>query len=149
MQVLIVAGGGTIGLATLVAMRQSAFGRRWRAVSDDARMAELVGINVQAVVVATFALATAIAGAAGAILTLHYGGTSFHMGTVIGLKALVGAIIGGIGSPAGALVGGVAVGIIETLWSAYHGIVWREAVVLALLAIFLVLRPQGLFGAAR
>jgi branched-chain amino acid transport system permease protein len=146
MQMLIVTGGFGLALMTLAAMRVSAFGRKWRAASDDGLMSEMLGINVRGLVVVTFALSTALAGVAGAIFTLHYGATSFHMGTMIGLKALVGAIVGGIGSPAGAFLGGIAVGLIETLWSAYHGLVWREVVILALLAIFLILRPEGLFG---
>ncbi|MBP0574154.1 branched-chain amino acid ABC transporter permease, partial [Mycobacterium tuberculosis] len=85
--------------------------------------------------VLTFALASALAGLGGAVLTLHYGGTSFHMGTVIGLKALVAAVVGGIGSLGGALAGGILIGVVETLWSAYRDIEWRDGMVLGLLVV--------------
>jgi branched-chain amino acid transport system permease protein len=149
MQVVVAIGAAVVATAVLVTMRRSRFGRLWRAVADDAGMAEMIGIDRRRTIVATFALASALAGLGGAVLTLYYGGTNFHMGTVIGLKALVAAVAGGIGSPGGALAGGVLIGVVETLWSAYHDIEWRDGVVLGLLVVLLVLRPDGLFGRRR
>jgi branched-chain amino acid transport system permease protein len=149
MQLMIGALSLALGLAVIAAMRLSRFGRAWRAVADDHLMARLSGIDPSAVLVATFALAGMLAGVAGAIVTVAYGGTNFHMGTVLGLKALVAAIVGGIGSLPGALIGGLLVGLVEAMWSAYQSIEWRDAVVLALLAVFLVLKPEGLLGTRR
>lgn len=146
MQALIVAGGVLVAGAVLVFMARSRFGRNWRAVADDAGMAALVGIDRRQTLMTTFALASALAGLGGAVLTLHYGGTSFHMGTMVGLKALVAAVVGGIGSIGGALAGGVLIGVVETLWTAYRDAEWRDGAVLSLLVVMLVLRPTGLFG---
>lgn len=146
MQVLVVGGAALVAAAVLVFMRRSRFGRTWQAVADDAGMAELMGIDRRQTLMTTFALASGLAGLGGAVLTLHYGGTSFHMGTMIGLKALVAAVVGGIGSLGGALAGGVLIGVVETLWSAYRDAEWRDGAVLSLLVVMLVLRPEGLFG---
>lgn len=133
-------------LALLLAMRVTAFGRDWRAVADDPKMAGLVGIDVPDTVLKSFSAASVLAALAGAILTLHYGGTSFSMGLMIGLKALVAAIVGGIGSPGGAALGGLVIGLIETFWSAYMPMAYRDVVVLGILVVVLILRPGGLVG---
>lgn len=137
-----------IVVAVLGVWPRTRLGRAWRAVADDALMARLLGIDPARVLVATFTLAAALAAIAGAILTLGYGATSFHMGTVLGLKAVVAAVIGGIGSLPGAVLGGLLVGAIETAWSAAFGIEWRDAVVLALLVVVVLFRPAGLLGTA-
>jgi branched-subunit amino acid ABC-type transport system permease component len=82
------------------------------------------------------------------ILAVYYGNVSSSMGTMLGLKALVAAVIGGIGSVPGAFVGGLAVGLIEAAWSAYFSIEQRDLVVYSLLIVMFVLRPGGLFGLA-
>lgn len=146
MQLLVIAASLVCASLTVLLMRASRFGRDWRAVADDAVMARMLGVDPGAVLVATFALSGVLTALAGTILTTHYGGTSFHMGTIIGLKALVAAIVGGIGSLPGALLGGVLIGLAETFWSAYAEIVWRDAVIFALMAVFLVLKPEGLLG---
>lgn len=144
---LVVIGGTALAIVAVLAMvARSRFGRAWRAVADDERMAALVGIDAGRVLVATFVLSGLLAGLAGVIMTVHYGGTGFALGTVIGLKALVAAVLGGIGSLGGAVAGGLAIGLGETLWSAYLPIEWRDAAVLSLLAVVLILKPEGLFG---
>ena len=130
-------------------MRWSTAGRAWRAVADDRTMARLLGIDVWQVLAVSFIVASMLAALGGAILTLHYGGTSFAMGNTIGLKALVAAIIGGIGSLPGAALGGLCLGLVEAVWSAYEPIVWRDGVVFALMIVFLILRPAGLLGTHR
>ncbi len=149
MQLVVTGGSGLLILLVVVGIRFSRFGRAWRAVADDRTMARMLGINVDRVILVTFALGSGLAGIGGSILTLHYGGTSFALGTVIGLKALVAAIIGGIGSLPGAVIGGLALGLTESLWSAYEPMVWRDGVVFIALAAFLILRPQGLLGTRR
>ena len=78
---------------------------------------------------------------------MRYGEAGATMGIGFGFKALTAAILGGIGSYAGALVGGLAIGMIEALWAGYVGAEWRDAAVFAVLVIVLVFRPAGLFGA--
>lgn len=146
MQLVVIGGTALTVLAVLVSVARSRFGRAWRAVADDEGMAAMVGIDPGRVLVATFALSGMLAGLAGVIMTVHYGGTGFALGTVIGLKALVAAVLGGIGSLGGAVAGGLAIGLGETLWSAYLPIEWRDAAVLSLLAVVLILKPEGLFG---
>ena len=134
-------------LGVLVLMKISQFGKNWRAYSDDPLAAELFGINPRALFLSTFILACGCAGLAGACLTLHFGGLGFGASTTLGLKALVAAILGGIGSVPGALCGGLLVAAIETLWSAYFLIDYRDLVIFSLLTATLVLRPHGLANA--
>jgi branched-chain amino acid transport system permease protein len=135
-----------LSVAVVVVMRTSRFGRAWRAVADDSTMSRLLGIDPARVLSVTFALAGALAACTGAIVLMYYGGVSFSLGTMIGLKALVAAIIGGIGSLPGALLGGILIGFTETFWSAYEASIWRDVVILSLLVVFLTLQPNGLLG---
>jgi branched-chain amino acid transport system permease protein len=132
----------------VVAMRVSGFGRRWRAASDDPLAAALFGIDGPRLALATFALAGALAGLAGALVAVQFGALGFAGGFGLGLKALAAAILGGVGSVGGALVGGLAIGLFETLWSAYLPIEGRDLALFVLLVLFIVLRPEGLFGAS-
>ncbi len=146
MRLLVVALALAATVSVLAVLPRTRLGRDWRAVADDAATARLFGVDPDRVLIASFALASMLAALAGAILTLAYGGTSFHMGTMLGLKAVVAAVVGGIGSLPGAVLGGVVVGAVEALWSAVFGIEWRDPAVLSLLVVFLVFRPTGLLG---
>ena len=86
---------------------------------------------------------------AGVILSVAYGGVNAGMGLVIGLKALVAAILGGIGSLPGAVLGGIVLAVLETMWTAYFPADYRDVFVFACLIAVLVLRPQGLLGRTR
>ena len=146
MRLIVVAATLAAVVSVLVIFPRTGVGRAWRAVSDDAFMARLLGIDPARVLTVTFALAAMLAALAGSILTLAYGGTSFHMGTMLGLKAVVAAVVGGIGSLPGAVLGGLLVGAMETAWSTVFGIEWRDTAVLSLLVVFLIFRPAGLLG---
>jgi branched-subunit amino acid ABC-type transport system permease component len=139
-----------LGLAAitgvLIMMRASRFGRAWRASADDAFAASLCGIDPRRMLVATSALATALAGLAGATITLNYGGMNFAGGTMLGLTALIAAILGGIGSLGGAVAGGLLIGLFQIGWSALQPIAHWELATFALLTLALALRPSGLFG---
>lgn len=146
MRAIEVAVSALVLTGLFVLMRRSRFGRDWRAVADDAPMAGWLGIDTGRVLRATFALSMALAAAAGSLTAVHYGHASTGAGTMIGLKALVAALLGGIGSLPGAAVGGLVLGIGETLWSAYLPLEQRDVAVLASLVVVLVFFPHGLFG---
>lgn len=148
MQMVMAATAACLALATLIVMRRSRFGRAWRAIADDAKAAQLCGIDPHAVLVGAMTLAGGLAGACGAIMIFGYGNTHYAFGTVIGLKAIIAAILGGIGSVEGALLGGLALGLVEAFWSAYLPIEFKDMAVFCLLSLILVLRPGGLFGLA-
>ena len=135
-------------LALLALMRWSRFGRAWRACADDAGAAALFGIDRGRVLLVTFALASALAGLAGYAMTVYYGTVGYAGGIVLGLKALLAAVAGGIGSVPGAFLGGLLLGCTEALWSGLFPIELRDLAIFTLLAALLVARPSGLFGFA-
>jgi branched-chain amino acid transport system permease protein len=133
-------------LALLVLMTSSRFGRAWRACADDPVAAALFGVDRDSVLLETFALASLLAGLAGYVVTVYYGTFGYAGGIVLGLKALLAAVAGGIGSVPGAFLGGILLGFSESLWSALFPIEFRDLAVFCLLVALLVLRPGGLFG---
>lgn len=132
--------------ALLWLMRSTGYGRAWRAYADDARAAALFGVDGHRLLMLTLVLAGAMAGLSGMLIVAQYGGLGFAGGFQFGLKALIGAVIGGIGSIPGALLGGFIVGLFETLWSAYLPIELRDMALYAALIVFLIFRPGGLLG---
>ncbi len=144
----LLAGGCAIvgGLMLVAAMRWSRFGRRWRAYADDPLAAELFGVSPRAILAQTFALAGAFAGLSGFVMTMFYGSVGYAAATSLGLKALVAAILGGVGSIPGAFLGGFLVGAFEALWQTCFSVDYRDVAVFSLLAIILTLRPGGILG---
>nr|WP_246728513.1 branched-chain amino acid ABC transporter permease [Microvirga terricola] len=138
--------GLLVALGLLWLMRSTSFGRSWRAYADDAKAAALFGVNAPRLLIQTLALAGAMAALSGMLVVAQYGGLGFAGGFQYGLKALIAAVIGGIGSIPGALLGGVAVGLFETVWSAYLPIEARDMALYAALIVFLIFRPGGLLG---
>ena len=132
--------------ALLLTFRFSRFGRNWRAAADDPGAASLFGVDPRRLSLETYGLAAALVGLAGAGVTLHYGGLGVEYTTGLGLKALIAAIVGGIGSVPGAFLGGIGIALVEALWSSYFPIADRDLVVFLLLVATLTLRPGGLFG---
>lgn len=133
-------------MALLGMIRFSRFGRDCRAASEDAVAAELFGIDTADVLGQSFALAAALAGFAGMLVTLLYGGIGFAGGTHLGLTALVAAVLGGIGSVGAAMAGGALIGLFEVAWSALMPIEHRDAALYSLLSLALIFWPNGLFG---
>jgi branched-subunit amino acid ABC-type transport system permease component len=136
----------TSGCMLVVLMRRSRFGRYWRACADDPFAAALMGLSPSRVLLVTFAVASFLAGLGGAVITLYYGGVTYSGGLIVGLKALIAAILGGIGSVPGAFAGGLLLGAAEALWSSVFPIELRDPAIYMLLAIALVIRPGGLMG---
>jgi len=148
MQLCITLMALTAAAAVLLLLGRSAFGRQWRAFADDPQAATLFGVAPGRLLAGTFLLAGLLAGLAGWIVAAYYGNVGFAMGMMLGLKALVAAVVGGIGSVPGAFLGGIVVGLIEAAWSAYFDITIRDIVVYAILIVVFVLRPGGLLGFA-
>lgn len=127
-------------------VKKTKIGRAMRAVSVDAEAAKLMGINVDTTISATFAIGSALAGAAGVLVGVYYNSINPLMGMIPGVKAFIAAVFGGIGIIPGAMVGGFFIGISETLVSGYGGSLYQDAVVYIILILILVLKPQGLLG---
>jgi branched-chain amino acid transport system permease protein len=140
------AAGLTAGAALLALMERSRFGRAWRAYAEDARAATLCGVNGNRLLAGTLALSGALAGVSGALIVVQYGGLGFAGGFQFGLKALIAAILGGIGSVPGAFLGGLAIGLFETFWSTLMPIEARDIALYSLLIAVLIFRPGGFFG---
>ena len=127
-------------------VHKTKIGKAMRAVSYDADAARLMGINVDNTISATFAIGSALAGAAGVIFGIYYIKIEPLMGVLPGLKAFVAAVLGGIGIIPGAMVGGLLLGVIEAFVSAAGFSLWRDGVAFVVLILILIFRPQGLFG---
>lgn len=140
--------GVTIVLMILLQfiVHKTKIGKAMRAVSHDADAARLMGINVDNTISATFAIGSALAGAAGVIFGVYYTKIDPLMGVLPGLKAFVAAVLGGIGSIPGAMVGGLVLGVVETIVSAVGYSLWRDAAAFVILILILILKPSGIFG---
>lgn len=121
-------------------------GKAMRAVSLDREAAQLMGINVNKTISYTFAMGSALAGAAGVLVGIYYNSINPLMGVAPGIKAFVAAVIGGIGIIPGAVIGGFSLGMIETIVSAFGGSMFKDAVAFAILIIILLIKPNGLLG---
>ena len=137
---------GVLLLAFWYLVTRTRLGRAQRACEQDQKMAALVGIDVDRTIAMTFVIAAALAAVAGTMYLMYYGVVTFSDGFVPGVKAFTAAVLGGIGSLPGAVVGGLIIGLIETLWSAYFSIDYKDVAAFSILAITLIFLPQGLFG---
>ncbi|MGT2958638.1 ABC transporter permease [Streptococcus bovimastitidis] len=133
-----------LGLQFIV--KQTKMGKAMRAVSVDSDAAQLMGINVNSTISFTFALGSALAGAAGVLIGLYYNSINPLMGMTPGIKAFVAAVLGGIGIIPGAALGGFMIGLIETISVTLGFSSYRDAIVYAVLIIILLIRPAGLLG---
>lgn len=135
-----------VGLSMFIA--HSTLGRAMRASAEDQMAAQLVGIPVDRVVAAAFAIGSGFAALAGLLYAQTYGFAHSSMGFLPGLKALTAAVLGGIGSIPGAAAGGLILGLVEALGAGYlpNGTAWKDAISFVLLVLLLYVRPQGLLG---
>ena len=129
-----------------VIVKKTKIGKAMRAVSMDRDAAELMGINVDTTISFTFALGSALAGAAGVLVGVYYNSINPLMGVLPGLKAFVAAVFGGIGIIPGAMIGGYFIGVVEVFVSGYGGSLYRDAVVFGILILILIVKPTGLLG---
>ena len=139
-----------VTLVLLVALREvvlkTRFGLALRALSQNREAASLMGVNSNAVISMTFAVGSALAGAAGVLYAMNIHSIEPLMGTLPGIKAFVAAVLGGIGSLPGAAVGGLLLGLTECLLGGSFLSSYRDAIAFGLLIVILLLRPSGLFG---
>jgi branched-chain amino acid transport system permease protein len=145
-QIAIVGLSGALYGALWLLMTRTGFGRAARACADDVGMAGLCGVNVERTVALTVSLGAAYAAVAGFVVLLRYGGASFHDGFLLGFKALTAAIVGGIGSVPGAMLGGLLIAALEIFWAGYLNLGYRDVATFALLTVILIWRPHGLLG---
>jgi branched-chain amino acid transport system permease protein len=123
-------------------------GRAMRACEQDLRMAGLLGIDTDRTISLTFVIGAALAAVAGLLFLLYYGVVDFFVGFIAGVKAFTAAVLGGIGSLPGAVLGGLAIGLIETFWSAYFSVQYKDVAAFSVLIIVLIFMPTGLLGRA-
>lgn len=127
---------------------KTALGRSMRACEQDIRMAGLLGIDTGRTISLTFVIGAALAAIAGLMFLLYYGVIDFYIGFIAGVKAFTAAVLGGIGSLPGAVLGGLLIGLIETFWSAYFSVQYKDVAAFAVLIIVLIFMPTGLLGRA-
>jgi branched-chain amino acid transport system permease protein len=144
--ILIVAAAIALMLALMYLVNRTRLGKAMRATAFDREAASMMGIDIDRVIAATFFIGSALAGAAGVMYGLKYSDTYYFVGFTFGLKAFTAAVVGGIGSIEGAMLGGLLVGLVETFASGYTGGAWQDIVVFGLLILFLLVRPTGLLG---
>jgi len=145
-QILIVLTSIALMIILQFIVKKTKIGKAMRAVSADKDAAQLMGIKVDSTISYTFAIGSALAGAGGVLVGIYYNSIDPLMGMMPGLKAFVAAVFGGIGSIPGAMIGGLSIGVLETLVSGYGNSMYRDAFVFAFLIVILILKPSGLLG---
>ena len=145
-QVLIGALTVVLLIAFWALVQKTKLGRAQRACEQDRRMAALLGVDVNRTVSLTFVIGGALAAVAGLMFMSYYGVVNFADGFTPGIKAFTAAVLGGIGSIPGAVLGGLLIGLIETMWSAYFSIDYKDVAAFSILAITLIFIPSGILG---
>jgi branched-chain amino acid transport system permease protein len=142
-----------LGLVLMVGLRElvnrTKLGKRMRAVAADREAAEMMGINVNFTISATFFLGSALAGVAGVMGGLLFNQVTPIIGFIVGLKAFTAAVVGGIGSIPGAMLGGLLIGVAESMITGYISSTYTNLFVFALLIVVMLVRPSGLLGRAQ
>jgi len=127
-------------------VRKTRLGKAMRATSQDKTMAALCGIPIDRIIAITFIIGSILAAAAGVMVSVYYGVVNFYIGYVAGLKAFTAAVLGGIGNLPGAMLGGLLLGLVESLGSAYISTEFKDGFAFLILILVLIFRPTGLLG---
>ena len=142
--ILLVSAILMVGLQILI--QKTRLGKAMRACSQDLEASSLMGVNVNRIISATFAIGSALAAAGGLMVGIYYNAVWPYMGTMAGMKAFSAAVLGGIGSVPGAMIGGLSLGVMEIMGVAYFSSSYKDAIAFAILILVLIIRPQGLMG---
>ncbi len=146
LQIIIIVLTIVLMAAFALLIAKTPLGRSQRGCEQDRTMAALLGINVDRTISLTFVMGAALAAVAGFLFVLYYGVIDFYIGFLAGMKAFTAAVLGGIGSLPGAMLGGLLIGLIETFWSAYFTIEYKDVAAFSILVLVLIFRPSGLLG---
>nr|WP_319388580.1 branched-chain amino acid ABC transporter permease LivH [uncultured Cohaesibacter sp.] len=146
MQILIIVTTVLLMAGFTILINKTSLGRAQRACEQDQKMASLLGVNVDRTISLTFVMGAALASVAGVMFLLYYGVIDFYIGFLAGVKAFTAAVLGGIGSLPGAMLGGLLIGLIETFWSGYFSVEYKDVAAFSILAIVLIFMPSGLLG---
>ena len=146
MQLMIVIVTAIVLAVFTYLVTRTPLGRAMRACEQDSKMARLLGIDANRVISLTFIIGAALAAVAGLLYLLRFGAINFFEGFVPGVKAFTAAVLGGIGSLPGAVLGGLLIGLIETFWSAYGSVQYKDVAAFTVLVLVLILKPNGLLG---
>lgn len=145
-QIVIVAVTALLLAAFWYLVQRTPLGRAQRACEQDSGMAALLGVDVDQTISLTFVIGAALAAVAGVLYMSYYGVVNSGDGFIPGVKAFTAAVLGGIGSLPGAVLGGLLIGLIETFWAAYFSSDYKDVAAFSILAITLIFMPSGLFG---
>jgi len=145
-QIIVVLTTLVLMLAFARIVARTRLGRDMRACEQDLSMASLLGVDVDKTISLTFVMGAALASVAGIMYLLYYGVIDFYIGFVAGVKAFTAAVLGGIGSLPGAMLGGLLIGLIETLWSAYFSVEYKDVAAFTILILVLIFLPSGILG---
>jgi branched-chain amino acid transport system permease protein len=145
-QLFVVCTALVLMVALVLLVSRTKFGKSMRATAYDREAASMMGIDTDKVIAMTFFIASMLAGAAGVMFGLYLGVTYYFMGFLAGLKAFTAAVIGGIGSIPGAMLGGLIIGLVESFAGGYIGGQWSDIVIFGLFITFMLFRPTGLLG---
>jgi branched-chain amino acid transport system permease protein len=145
-QLIIFATSVTLMLFLAWFVKNTRLGKAMRASAENMEAAYLVGISVNQVIRTTFVLGSVLAAVGGSLFGMYYGSINFHDGYLAGLKAFTAAVLGGIGSIPGAMMGGIVLGIVEGLGAGYIASEWKDVFAFLILGVVLIFRPSGIFG---
>ncbi len=145
-QIIVVATTLVLMLLFSWLVARTRLGRDMRACEQDLKMASLLGVDIDRTISLTFVIGAALAAVAGLMYLIYYGVIDFFIGFVAGVKAFTAAVLGGIGSLPGAMLGGLLIGLIETLWSAYFSIEYKDVAAFSVLIVVLIFLPTGILG---
>lgn len=145
-RILLLVASFVLMAALYLFVQKTKTGTAIRATAIDQGAAKLMGINVNKIISIVFFIGPALGGAAGIMVGLYYGQINFLMGWLYGLKAFIAAVIGGIGNIPGAMLGGIILGVVESLGAAYVSFAWKDAIAFLVLIIILIVRPTGILG---
>lgn len=144
--VIVIVGALLMMTALTLFVNKTRLGRGVRAVAQDAETSRILGVNVDLIIIVTFALGGVMAGGAAMLFTLVYDQTRFNIGFILGVKSFTAAVLGGIGNVKGALLGGLLLGLVENYGSAIFGGQWKDVIAFTMLLVVLMFRPTGLLG---